>query len=201
MVCREIRRVAIPLRSGVLRFPTHSLTLRNTMNFRYRCFAAFALLGCVLATAGCGGGTHKVEGVVLMGDSPLEGATVMFFPTTEGAQAGSGKTDAAGKFVIMNPSSKDGTLPSGTYKVTVTKIDLSSTAEPVDVTALDPTTAMAKVAGPMKKSIPGAKIISPPGMSAKSGKNLIPHSYSKTDTTPITITVPASGPVTIKIDK
>lgn len=72
--------------------------------------------------AGCGpkGPTvHPVEGVVTLGGNPLEGADVIFWPTSPERPA-AGITDAAGRYRLTTPGFKPraGAL-AGDYAVTI----------------------------------------------------------------------------------
>jgi hypothetical protein len=81
---------------------------------------AVIAVGLALVLSGCGGsGKVKVEGVVTLDGTPVEGALVAFTPVskTEG-QVCQGTTDKDGKFRLTTTKPDDGALP-GEYKVTV----------------------------------------------------------------------------------
>ena len=81
------------------------------------------LLGC-----SSGHGTASVAGTVLYKNQPVDGATVIFHPKGDPAQArpAQGKTNSSGQFTLttyFGPAEQpSGALP-GDYKVTVSKID------------------------------------------------------------------------------
>lgn len=160
-------------------------------------FARFIRLMPVLALTavpvGCGTSYQKVEGTVTLGGSPVEGATVTFYPTSEGGQAASAITDANGKFKLTNPTNDKG-IPKGTYKVTITKGDPSENK--IDIDPNDPTKSMAEFA--MKNKTKSAK-----GMEIAPAKesSTLPPRYSKQDTTPFTITIPADGAINLALEK
>ncbi len=93
--------------------------------------ALFVLL--VVQGSGCGGQSNdhwlqsrpktlKAEGVVLLQNAPLSGATVIFTPTQKGSKGSVGITDQNGRFNLTTFSSGDGAI-SGEYVVSVTKIN------------------------------------------------------------------------------
>jgi hypothetical protein len=95
-----------------------------------RSCVVLALLTAVsVGVLGCGGGgkglegTVSVKGVVKQKGAPLAGATVTFAPTSQGARAASGITDANGQFALTTLQPGDGAYP-GEYQVTVTKTEL-----------------------------------------------------------------------------
>lgn len=74
-----------------------------------------------LVLAGCGPPnppTVEVKGVVTLDAQPVEGAAVVFTPS-EGRPA-TGRTDAAGEFVLSTFKQGDGAVP-GKHRVTVSK--------------------------------------------------------------------------------
>ena len=121
-----------------------------------------------------------------MDGKPVEGATVTFFPASEGGQAASSMTDASGKFKLLNPSNDKG-IPNGTYKATVVR-----GSEGIAQTSGDHTKDMLEFHNKTKeaKSKDEANI-----------KSMLPVKYSKADTTPLTITIPASGSIELKLEK
>lgn len=90
------------------------------------------LAAAVLVVAGCGGAgtrdTVPVSGKVTLDDTPVEGATVVFTPTSGEGAAATGKTDAAGVYTLTTRDPNDGAKP-GTYLVSISK------TETVDPTA------------------------------------------------------------------
>jgi len=86
----------------------------------------------VLATLGCGRGgarldTVPVSGLVTLDGSPVEGAMVVFAPTSGSGMAASGKTDASGRYKLTTQNPNDGAL-AGNYLVTITKTVVLSDA-------------------------------------------------------------------------
>jgi hypothetical protein len=79
------------------------------------------LISVVLS--GCGGSnfpkTYKVNGTVVQGGKPVDGALVTFL-STEGGKSAIGSTNAKGEFKLSTFGPSDGALP-GSYKVTITK--------------------------------------------------------------------------------
>ena len=93
--------------------------------------SSFVLLSLMIM-AGCGksDGNFYVTGTVTQGGQPLEGASVVFMPESmaggsTGAEGASGRTDAAGKFVLTTSTGKEGSgTKPGNYRVTVTKTEM-----------------------------------------------------------------------------
>ncbi|MCL2120108.1 MAG: carboxypeptidase-like regulatory domain-containing protein [Planctomycetaceae bacterium] len=97
-----------------------------------RCFSRIFVLFClckVLALSGCGGNEYpkgfpklySATVTLTQQGTPLEGASVTFFPEDTNNQWGSGgKSDAQGKVHIITYGKYDG-MPEGKYKVTVIK--------------------------------------------------------------------------------
>src|SRR5262245_14244045 len=78
-----------------------------------------------LAAAGCSGSTmpprHTVKGRVVMNESPVAEATVVFYPLAEQAQSFPkplAQTDAKGEFALTTLTQADG-APAGEYAITV----------------------------------------------------------------------------------
>ncbi|MCR4411576.1 MAG: carboxypeptidase-like regulatory domain-containing protein [Thermoguttaceae bacterium] len=80
-----------------------------------------------VAILGCGGGkkldTVPVSGTVTLDGTPVEGAMVVFTPTTGGGAAASGKTDASGRYKLTTRDPNDGAL-AGTYLVIIHKTEV-----------------------------------------------------------------------------
>ena len=81
------------------------------------CLATVML--CLLV-AGCGSENDlaKVEGKVTLNGRPLEGATVEFQPTADGAAPSAGMTDAKGKYELMYTFDVPGAV-SGEHVVSI----------------------------------------------------------------------------------
>jgi hypothetical protein len=77
----------------------------------------------VVLPAGCSGAktpaTSTVKGTVTYNGAPVDGATVVFAPTSTGKPA-TAVTDSSGHYELSTFGSKDGASP-GDYTVTVTK--------------------------------------------------------------------------------
>lgn len=98
----------------------------------YRWWMSFVAAGILATVVGCSGGgaldTAVVTGVVTLDGEPVEGATVMFRPVTEGQGApATGTTDASGKYTLTTVAVGEaagaagaGALP-GEYYVGVSK--------------------------------------------------------------------------------
>src|SRR5262245_31846714 len=91
---------------------------RRLSAMRLRLFAGL-MLG-LAAIGGCSSGS-KVTGTVVYKGQPLQGATVSFF-ADNGNVVATGSTDADGKFFMRNSQGKE-LVPSGTYKVVVSKME------------------------------------------------------------------------------
>jgi hypothetical protein len=90
----------------------------------HRQWAAFVLLGCVLAIVGCGGDSAKylpVSGMVTLDGAPLKSGAIAFAADMgndyKGTNTPSG-TITDGKYKVMT-GNKDG-APVGKWKVTIT---------------------------------------------------------------------------------
>lgn len=103
------------------------------MNVRFQAAVALiavALISCV----GCGGGvidTDSVEGTVTYKGAPVEGASVMFSPVSEGqGNPAYAVTDAKGHYILQTQqgAADAGTTP-GDYKVTVSKVEMIGTGK------------------------------------------------------------------------
>jgi len=106
------------------------------MNIRH---AQLVVILCLVSffsvwVSGCGQTgpkTVQVMGVVTYKGQPVEGANVMFSPTTQGqGVAAMALTDAAGKFTLQTAQGKPGAVP-GEYLVMITKTEMVPTGEKV----------------------------------------------------------------------
>ena len=66
--------------------------------------------------------TVKVSGAVTEKGKAVDGASVVFSPSSKEGQAAFGTTDASGKYELMTFVLKDGAVP-GSYKVKLSKYD------------------------------------------------------------------------------
>jgi len=144
-----------------------------------RCFhnGGFAFL-LILAAAvpGCGPSTSVVEGVLKVDGSVYSGATITFIPAAaEGGQMGTAVSKLDGSFTLTSPTNDKQGVPSGLYKVVVTK------TEAVNVTGSEPTGK----GGPPADYIKAMK-----GGGGTAAKNQLPAKYSKADSTPLTVKIP-----------
>jgi hypothetical protein len=148
-----------------------------------------------------------VNGVVTVDGKPVEGATVTFI-SEKGDQSFSGSTNANGEFSLAS-GQQLGAYP-GNYKVLVVKSPTHPTDEALDPsspdvmkqmkketesivkaatpTGNDPKSKMMKGAGGSVPLAPGATI-----------KSVLPHTYAKLDTTPLTAKVPSETPITLEL--
>lgn len=95
----------------------------------------FTLFIIAAVLTGCGGGGDKwtkerpkpfpVSGKVAFKGQAVAGATVVFVPDGH-TQAATGQTDSSGAYQLQTYSPNDGAVP-GKYKVTITKVEVTST--------------------------------------------------------------------------
>lgn len=137
-----------------------------------------------LLLVGCGDGPPDrnlvpVDGIVLLDGQPLEGAFIEFVPQGNTPGRGSiARTDSAGKYLLKTIDGVEGAAP-GEYKVKVSKWVMpdGSPFEPnQDISAMD--------AGAVR---------------------LVAEKFEDPETTPLTVTVPASGgsidPLEVRAEK
>lgn len=94
----------------------------------------FFVVGC-LSVLGCAGSssaikTDKVEGTVFLGDVPLAGASVTFYPNSSGALPSYAMTEANGRYQLQTQTGAPGagTVP-GDYLVTISKMEAVPTGK------------------------------------------------------------------------
>lgn len=140
-------------------------------------FGFLLLLGCT--SGAVAPPTYRVEGVVTYDGSPVEGATVIFYPTDPKCLSASGVTDPGGNFEVTTYVSQGldarGAM-AGEYKITVTKLDSSSTAPP-------PTTGL-----PTPE-----QMISSTKLKMTAPESLLPEIYSKPTTSGLEVKVGESN--------
>lgn len=148
-------------------------------------FIPFAfLIACV--SSGCAKNGAKVEGVVpasgvvTMQGTPVDGASVTFYPEGTG-QAAAGTTDAQGKFQLTTLNANDGAKP-GTYKVMVSKIQVTGVG--ANMSQEEQYKYLEQHGSP------------PPNES----KNVLPEQFANVTTTTLTATVSESGPNEFKFE-
>jgi hypothetical protein len=165
----------------------------------------FALFAAILTLTGCGGSVVKVNGVVKLDGTPVEGATVTF-ASEDGKTACAGFTDAAGNFSLSS-GDKQG-VPAGTYKVVVFKGPKVEPVGDASPTSKDYLKMMEKQGAAEAKGPKGAGALAMPGMrmpapgAGGSGglKSELPSIYASASTTPITVKVPPdTQPVQIEL--
>lgn len=123
-------------------------------HFMQRLLHLRLIASLAVATAGCGTRTgpdvQYVEGVVLSGSKPVEGAFVHFHPASGGIAA-AGVTTAGGSFRLTSDRAgrRNAGAVAGAYKVTIYKLrddnppppaDLPANPGPNDLPALKPAT-------------------------------------------------------------
>ena len=152
--------------------------------------AVFLVVPLVCGAAGCGGTkTIPVEGVVLLDDQPLAGATITFTPIAGDGLPATGRTGQDGTFTLTNADGRSGALP-GEYKVMVSKaeaMELPGGQAPKTPEEIEK--MMMKGRGKDRKS---------PSPAKKSSSG-VPARYRSADT-PLRQTVPPEGKVIIKLD-
>lgn len=83
------------------------------------------LASAILALVGCSSSENKnrvpVVGVVTLKKQPVTGAMVQFVPLTGKGEIGSGRTDATGKYELINSKGGPG-VPPGEYKVIISRV-------------------------------------------------------------------------------
>lgn len=150
-------------------------------------------------TAGCGDKLAPVNGTVTYDGTPVDGATVVFM-TESGSKSATGRTDDAGNFSLQYNNGPG--IPAGTYKVMVTRTKIIEGQAPGDPGAkidkgyLEKMKAkdLPKTSGPPAGLIGGSK-------APKADIGDLPSVYSSPTSTPLTVTVPAAGPVELKLEK
>lgn len=143
------------------------------------------VIACV--SAGCAKSGAKVKGlapvsgVVTMQGTPVEGASVTFYPEGGAGQAAAGTTDVMGKFQLTTLNANDGAKP-GTYKVMVSKVQV--TGDGATMSQEDQNKYIEQHGSP------------PPTKS----ENALPEKFANLTTTTLTATVSESGPNEFKFD-
>ena len=82
--------------------------------------------------SGCGGSggsldTVPISGIVTLDGTPVEGANVVFAPTSGVGSAASGVTDRSGRYQLTTRDPSDGALP-GSYLVMISKSTVGQSA-------------------------------------------------------------------------
>jgi hypothetical protein len=168
-----------------------------------------ALLGIValMSVVGCASGLASAEGVVTLDGTPVEGATVSFVPVDDTVgRLANGRTDSSGRF-RLSTSGKPGAKP-GDYKVTVIKVKAVEGGENLKPGTDETKKFMegkGKAMAPPKPGGPGAGAMGRPGMPGGPGagggpKSELPAIYASGNTTPLSQTIPAGGPIKLELE-
>ena len=130
-----------------------------------------------------------VTGTVTMGGRPVEGARIVFIPTTPGLNAASAISDKDGKYSLTTFEAGDGAQP-GSYGIKVAKYDSKPGAAP-------PPTDAAPVSYEDESKLQFA----PDEKPTPQARNSLPKKFDSPITSKLTHTVP-EGPSTydIKLD-
>jgi hypothetical protein len=158
-------------------------TFMKSLSSTIACCAALSLCGC--SSKPDHPPTFPVTGTVMMKNRPVEGARVIFVPTTEGVEAASGITDADGKFQMTTYESGDG-AQAGSFRVKVAKYDTSKGA------------VVAEDAKPISYEEEQKLQFAPDEKPTPQAKNILPKKYNSETSSGITHTV-ADGPSTLEI--
>jgi len=91
-----------------------------------RTVTLFLLSSCLVALVGCSKGAGKSErtavtGTVTYQNKPISGAMVQFVPLAGAGEPGSARTDASGKYELLNAKGGPG-VPAGEYKVVISRV-------------------------------------------------------------------------------
>ena len=104
------------------------LSQSRTASYRPSLLLFILLTPLVVALLGCGGATSPVTGVVTLDDTPLQKASVIFYPVEGGRGNSVAPTDENGKFELYYTNTDVGAIP-GKYKVLITKVKVVNNAE------------------------------------------------------------------------
>ena len=111
----------------------HTTVLERRTGVKMRRLIGTTVAGmAALALLGCGNGesaldTVPVSGVVTLDGTPVEGANVVFAPTSGSGTAASGVTDASGRYQLTTQDPNDGAL-AGSYVVMISKTETEPSA-------------------------------------------------------------------------
>jgi hypothetical protein len=147
----------------------------------------FLAMLSLVSTTGCSRGdgrpkTYPVTGTVTLGGTPVDGATVIFVPKsppqpgTQGPQAATGVTDAAGKYTLGTFAKGDGAVP-GEYLVKVFKYPTP------------PQSNGSSGGGSEAEYVPPEEGAPSPAVA----KNLLPEKYANEQTSGLSFTVEAKS--------
>jgi hypothetical protein len=151
-----------------------------------------ALVAACFFSPGCSDAS-KVNGLVTLDGTPVEGASVVFV-SESGNETYTGRTDAKGEFTVLSADQKSGAKP-GTYKVLVTKLPPK---EPMSAPA--PGEGGSAAAKEMQAASKGASPKGAAGMpnpmmgrgsQAPIGvKSELPAVYASAESTPLRVKIP-----------
>ncbi|QDU22098.1 carboxypeptidase-like regulatory domain-containing protein [Urbifossiella limnaea] len=164
-----------------------------------RPFLLFAFTAGLVA--GCGEKLTPVSGTVTYDGTPVDGAAVVFTNET-GSKMATGRTDDSGKFTLEYDN-KPG-IPPGTYKVMVTRTKIVEGQAPGDPAAggkVDKAYLEKMKGDKVAKSADGAPPIYGKAKAEKVDIGDLPPIYSSPTSTPLSVQVPVSGPVELKLEK
>lgn len=148
---------------------------------------AAVLVGLLGAVSGCwwqrGPDVQFVEGILTMDGSPLDGATVTFFPIDDAGLGAAGLSGPDGRYMLNSPRARlRGGALAGAYAITVTKYE--------DATSTFRTAAPDPAADPQAFAKWQAEFDDHLRRSAdKPPRLLTPKEYSETKSSGLTATV------------
>jgi len=153
------------------------------MSFLFRALPVVCL--CVVV-AGCGGGddpfkkarpkTVSSSGTITYNGQPLKFATIVLEPQVEGGVAAMGRSDGEGHFYVNAFPPDPGAVP-GTYRVSVTKTE-----------------------APKQNTYDANSHDAPVEEESSEPVSLIPPKFGESDTSGLTLEIPAEGSETLKLD-
>lgn len=148
----------------------------------------------VLTLVGCGEkktlDTVPVSGTVTLDGAPVEGANVVFAPTSGGGSAASGVTDASGHYKLTTLDPGDGAMP-GSYSVMISK---TTTGDDATSAAVKPGMSDEEAT----KAAMEARDAS--GGAAPTVEDLLPAKYKKPGESGLKADVAKGGPTEFNFD-
>jgi hypothetical protein len=168
------------------------------------------LLLITLVLVGCAAKPVPVSGMVTLGGTPVEGATVVFV-TADGTNAANGYTDSAGMF-SLSTGALVGAYP-GDYKVIVIKgpkvagpdampIDSAEYMKQMKKEAAESAKASTSTTDAMKMKAMGKGGGMPVPGGGQTVKSELPSIYASVTTTPLTAKVPVENqPIKLELKK
>lgn len=149
--------------------------------------------------SGCGDKLTPVNGTVTYDGTPLDGATIVFM-NESGSKQATGRSDENGKFSLDYNNGPG--VPAGTYKVMVTRTKIVEGTSPAEAAGKIDKGYLEKMKAkdlPKGTELPAHMVGNKKAAKADIGD--LPTVYSSPTTTPLTVTVPAAGPVELKLEK